>query len=709
MATPSNSAPDASGLARLLWPAERAGEALYATAREAGLPLTHGEVLTMPGGLSPEESSRWIEAAAVRGGLEATPTGVSLHDARALASQAAPLLLRVGARGEFLAIVRGGRRSCRVITPTLSRARVSLRALDRALREPFEMQLAVTIDPIVEHLAAGQRAKARAALIDDRLRDARLRGCWLVRLPPGSDILAEVRETRLVPRVVLLLAAHATQYALFLTSWWLLGRGVLRGVIDAGWLVGWVLLLFSLIPFRLYATWTQGLFAMTAGAALRRRLLRGALHIDREEVRRSGAGQLFGHVMETAAVESLALSGGIGALFAVLELIVAASVLFFGASRAAAAVLVLWTLGTLWLALRYFRTRRAWTRHRLSITNGLLESMLGHRTRLAQQPVSQWHPDEDAALAQYLDASRRMDQSAVWLQAFIPRGWLAVALGTIIPAAIQHATPLRLAVSIGGILLAFRSLRRLVVGLSQATGAAVAAEAIAPLIRAGTQHSRVTPPHPSAVVAKASGDAVAIQAREVHFRYPRQVEPVLQDCSLVVPRGSRFLLEGASGAGKTTFASILAGLETADSGLVLVDGLDRSVLGKAGWRRHVVMAPQAHDNYLIGASLAFNLLMGRQWPPLRADLQDAEAVCRELGLGELLDRLPGGLHQIVGETGWQLSQGERTRVFLGRALLQQPDVLVLDESFSALDPENVDRAIRCVMRRAPTVVAIAHP
>ena len=121
------------------------------------------------------------------------------------------------------------------------------------------------------------------------------------------------------------------------------------------------------------------------------------------------------------------------------------------------------------------------------------------------------------------------------------------------------------------------------------------------------------------------------------------------------------------------------------------------------------MAPQAHDNYLIGASLAFNLLMGRQWPPQRADLQEAEAMCRELGLGELLDRLPGGLHQIVGETGWQLSQGERTRVFLARALLQQPDVLVLDESFSALDPENVDRAIRCVMRRAPTVVAIAHP
>jgi ATP-binding cassette subfamily B protein len=100
--------------------------------------------------------------------------------------------------------------------------------------------------------------------------------------------------------------------------------------------------------------------------------------------------------------------------------------------------------------------------------------------------------------------------------------------------------------------------------------------------------------------------------------------------------------------------------------------------------------------------------MGRRWPAEASDLIEAERVCRELGLGDLLERLPAGLHQTVGETGWRLSQGEQTRVFLARALLQQPELLVLDESFSALDSENVERAMRCVGNRAQAVLAIAH-
>jgi ATP-binding cassette subfamily B protein len=80
-----------------------------------------------------------------------------------------------------------------------------------------------------------------------------------------------------------------------------------------------------------------------------------------------------------------------------------------------------------------------------------------------------------------------------------------------------------------------------------------------------------------------------------------------------------------------------------------------------------------------------------------------------MGLGPLIDRMPGGLMQMVGETGWQLSQGERSRLFMARALLQGGDLVVLDESFAALDPQNLRQALECVVRRAETLLVVAHP
>jgi ATP-binding cassette subfamily B protein len=89
-------------------------------------------------------------------------------------------------------------------------------------------------------------------------------------------------------------------------------------------------------------------------------------------------------------------------------------------------------------------------------------------------------------------------------------------------------------------------------------------------------------------------------------------------------------------------------------------------------------------------------------------LQEAETVCNELGLGDLIRRMPAGMLQMVGDTGWQLSHGERSRLFIARALLQGADLIVLDESFAALDPENLRCALECVLRRARSVLVIAH-
>src|SRR5262249_17745151 len=146
-----------------------------------------------------------------------------------------------------------------------------------------------------------------------------------------------------------------------------------------------------------------------------------------------------------------------------------------------------------------------------------------------------------------------------------------------------------------------------------------------------------------------------------------------------------------------------------ETGLLLMHGLDYQTLGPDGWRRRVVAAPQFHENHVLAETFAFNLLMGRRWPPQPADLQAAEALCHALGLGDLLGRMPAGLLQVVGETGWQLSHGERSRLYLARALLQGADLVILDESFAALDPESLRRCLDCVLVQAPTLLVIAHP
>ena len=143
-------------------------------------------------------------------------------------------------------------------------------------------------------------------------------------------------------------------------------------------------------------------------------------------------------------------------------------------------------------------------------------------------------------------------------------------------------------------------------------------------------------------------------------------------------------------------------------GLLLAGGIDFATVGAQGWRGLVATAPQYHENHMLSGPLLFNLLMARSWPTAE-DAREAWAVCEELGLRPLIERMPAGLQEIVGETGWQLSQGERSRVFLARAILQGAQLVILDESFAALDPETLDLSLQCVLRRAPSLLVIAHP
>jgi ATP-binding cassette subfamily B protein len=558
---------------------------------------------------------------------------------------------------------------------------------------------------------ARRRPRAREVILRQRLGGARLDAGWRLRLSPGAPFGQQARRAGLPGYLALLVGVHLAQYLLWLLSWWVIGRGALQGQLEPGWLIVWAALLLGLAPGRMLAAWAQGRLALGLGGLLKRRLLFGALRLEPEEVRHAGAGRFLGQVIESESLETLALEGGFLGLLAAVELALAGAVLAAGPGGAPHALLLLaWTALVAWLAWRYARSRRRWTRTRLDMTYDLVERLVGHRTRLAQEAPEAWHAGEEGALAGYLGVSRAMDRDAARLMALAPRGWLAAGLAGLAPAFLAgDGSASALAAGLGGVLLAFQAFRRLEAGLRQLAGAAAAWEQVAPLFHAAARPGPEGRPEAALVPdAGADGREPLVEARRVVFRYRSDGQPVLRGLNLALDAGERVLLEGESGSGKSTLAALLTVLRRPEAGRLALHGRDRAAWGETGWRRRVVAAPQFHENHVLTGSLAFNLLMGRRWPPEAGDLDEAEALCRELGLGDLLARMPAGLLQTVGETGWQLSHGERGRLYAARALLQGAELVIFDESFAALDPDSLRQALECALRRAPTLLLIAH-
>ena len=485
--------------------------------------------------------------------------------------------------------------------------------------------------------------------------------------------------------------AHVGVYVVFVASWAVIGSAAVRGHIDGAAVGRWAALLAALVPLRWLATTGAGYVAVELGRRLKQRLLGGVLHLEQDTVRHAGVGSFLGTTLEAEAVETLALSGGHLAVLGLVECVAAGVAITAGLRPGRLLGLLAGTVAVVAvLAVIETRRRRTWSTRRLAMTHELVERMVGHRTRLAQEGAALFDTARDeAAVADYERVSRRLDGVAAFAVAVVPRAWVAVAAAALLLPTPSQAAPERLAASIGGVLLVSHALRKLTLGASQLAAARVAWDHIAILVRRPRQR-----PVPVPIVGDGATDAV-VEATDVRFAHAGRPAPVLAGAALRLGRDDRVLLEGPSGGGKSTLAAVLTGLRMPDEGVVRRGGL-------------VVGVPQFHDDHLFSAPLAFNLLCGRRWPPHPDDLAEADAVCRELRLGDVLDRMPGGLQQPVGETGWQLSHGERSRVFLARALLQRPDAVVLDETFASLDPDSFAAAFACVRRRAPTVMVIAH-
>ncbi|CAM2005598.1 ATP-binding cassette domain-containing protein [Acanthopleuribacter pedis] len=654
-----------------------------------------------------------IEALGPALGVDLEPVGLPYAAARRRLDRVTRAVVQLDDRDEprFLVIIAARGARLQVLAPGRQRRWITRQALARRLCAVLEEPHRDEVDRFLEHarVAPARRAKAAAMLMMDRIGARMVTGIWLVRTPVSASLPRQLRDGRGAIALAALPACHAVQYLLMLAAWWVVGRALLGDGITAAWLAVWVLLLISRIPFAAAVRYLQGAVAIQLGGFLKRRLLAGVLQLEPETMRSLGVGRLYGRVMDAEALESQAVSGGVPALLSIVELVLAALVLY-QTGPLLPLVLIAWLGITAVLVRRLWLRRQTWTDKRLAMTHDMVEHMVGYRTRLAQQPLHDLHREEDAALADYHEGSVAMDRATLLVLTLVPRGWLLV--GTAAFALLFVGTGSAVgttAAALGGILLVWQALGRLTTGCASIITAAIAAARIRDLYRAGSM-----PHDPVAGAALAEATPVApregtplLEAARLGFAYNGR-RPLLRDCHFAVNQGDLILLEGGSGSGKSTLVSLLAGMRRQNAGLLFLNGYDARAMTPTRRRRAVVAVPQFHQNHLFTGTFLFNLLIGCAWPPQVADEERALTLCKELGLDTVLDRMPARERQRVGETGWQLSHGERARVFLARALLQRPDIVVLDESLAALDAENKERTLQCVLRHAKTLILVAH-
>jgi subfamily B ATP-binding cassette protein MsbA len=194
-----------------------------------------------------------------------------------------------------------------------------------------------------------------------------------------------------------------------------------------------------------------------------------------------------------------------------------------------------------------------------------------------------------------------------------------------------------------------------------------------------------------------------IELTDVVVRYEGDGPAALQGVSLRIAPGQVVALVGPSGSGKTTLANLLPRFVDATSGHLQLDGHALTEWDLRALRRQFAMVSQ--DVVMLNDTLAFNVALGAEADPARV-----EQALRAANLGDLLDRLPHGIHSKVGHNAAELSGGQRQRLAIARALYKDAPILILDEATSALDNESerlVQDAIARLMAGRTTIV-IAH-
>ncbi len=216
--------------------------------------------------------------------------------------------------------------------------------------------------------------------------------------------------------------------------------------------------------------------------------------------------------------------------------------------------------------------------------------------------------------------------------------------------------------------------------------------------------ARITAQTPEAPDTGASlPPAPALEIRDLTFRFSRDRPPVLCGVSLCARPGERIGLIGETGSGKSTLFALLTRLYNPPEGTIFLHGKDILSYAPREIRRRIVLVPQ--ESFFFSASLRHNL-------DPRDEHSDAQ-LWRALELAQLADevrRMPARLETTLGERGYRLSGGQRQRLALARALLRDPDILILDDALSSVDSENEQAILERLFEALPetTFLVVSH-
>ncbi len=493
-----------------------------------------------------------------------------------------------------------------------------------------------------------------------------------------------------------------------LTAPYILGRAIDEYIIPGRWeeLPIVAALYFAALAaqwaFMAARNWYINVFGQRILYDLRNRLLERSLRARMDFYRGHTTGDLVSRIInDTSHVNDVLVSGLLGGLGDLASLVGIMAAMFILDARLALVALA--SVPFMVFVARYFggRMRRAYreTREKIARVSSVVEEVVS-----GIETVRAYGREREAA-EEFRRASVETHKAYMRVAVYMGLFWPLMNLSSTLSIALVLAAGAYLvytgAATIGVVVAFIQYVQRFrgpinnVVSMYDSLQSALASlERIYEILDAPIEDDE------GIEVERLRGH---VEYREVWFEY-KPGKPVIKGVNIEIKPGETIALVGHTGAGKTTLANLLLRFYDPTRGAILVDGIDTRRIRRSSLRRRISYVPQ--ETYLFPGTIMENIRIANP----EASEEDVIRVCKELGIHEFIMRLPRGYETDAGEAGKRLSAGEKQLISIARAMLRDPDMVILDEALSSVDPKT-EELVRRAMKRlleGRTAIVIAH-